>query len=147
VGQSYELPIVYDHRGRDAWTCLPADFHAAHRYRFGHADEGAAIEIVAFGATAMGEVDGPELPALPPGGPEPPLEAQVAMRKVFFEGDSLGERGRWTTASVFARERLLADNLIEGPAVIEEVSATTVLYPGDRARVHATGALLVECSR
>jgi hypothetical protein len=31
--------------------------------------------------------------------------------------------------------------------VIEEVSATTVLYPGDRARVLANGALLVECGR
>ena len=36
--------------------------------------------------------------------------------------------------------------MIEGPAVIEEVSATTVLYPGDRARVHASGVLLVECA-
>jgi N-methylhydantoinase A len=43
------------------------------------------------------------------------------------------------------RGELLAGNVIEGPAVIEEVSATTVLYPGDRTRVHANGALLVEC--
>jgi hypothetical protein len=31
--------------------------------------------------------------------------------------------------------------------VVEEVSATTVLYPGDRAVVHGSGALLVECGR
>ena len=43
------------------------------------------------------------------------------------------------------RGKLLAGNITEGPAVIEELSATTVLYPGDRAVVHATGALLVEC--
>ena len=147
VGQSYELPIAYDHRSPDAWASLPADFRAAHRYRFGHADEGAAIEIVAFGATAIGKVESPELPVLPSGRATPPAQAQVATRKVFFEGESLGEPGGWTTASVFARARLLADNAIEGPAVIEEVSATTVLYPGDRARVHPTGALLVECGR
>ena len=32
----------------------------------------------------------------------------------------------------------------KGPAVIEEVSATTVLYPGDVATVLPTGSLLIE---
>jgi N-methylhydantoinase A len=49
-------------------------------------------------------------------------------------------------AQVLARDKLLAGNRIAGPAVIEEISATTVLYPGDRAEVHASGVLLVECS-
>jgi len=147
VGQSYELPIPYDHRSPEGWERLAADFHAAHRYRFGHADASAAIEIVGFGTTAIGKVDGPELPTLASGGTASAAEAQFATRNVFFEGESLGESGRWTSAPVLAREKLLAGNVIDGPAVIEEVSATTVLYPGDRARVHATGALLVECSR
>jgi N-methylhydantoinase A len=69
------------------------------------------------------------------------------MRPVFYEGDAIAERGGWLAARIFERGRLLAGNLIEGPAVVEEVSATTVLYPGDRARVHETGALLVECGR
>jgi N-methylhydantoinase A len=147
VGQSYELPIAYDYRRDDGWAQLARGFHATHRYRFGHADEDAAIEIVGFGASAIGMVERPELPLLASGGALPSEDAHVATREVFFEGDTLGDPGGWTTAPVLIRERLLADNLIEGPAVIEEVSATTVLYPGDRARVHACGALLVECSR
>jgi N-methylhydantoinase A len=145
VGQSYELPIAYDPRNEEGWARIAADFSDAHRYRFGHADETAAIEIVGFGATAIGKVESPELPALAPGAATPPAEARMETRKVFFEGEELGERGRWVAAPVLARERLLAGNILEGPAVIEEVSSTTVLYPGDRARVHATGALLVEC--
>jgi N-methylhydantoinase A len=47
---------------------------------------------------------------------------------------------------IVARDKLLAGNVIEGPAVIEELSATTVIYPSDRAQVHASGALLVECA-
>jgi N-methylhydantoinase A len=145
VGQSYELPIALEHGSAEGWSRLAADFHAAHRYRFGHADQDAAIEIVSFGATAIGRVDSPELPAVRPGGPAPPAEAHMATREVFYEGDTLGEPGRWITVPVMAREQLLAGNVIEGPAVIEEISATTVLYPGDRARVHASGALLVAC--
>ncbi len=145
LGQSYELPIVYAHRDAGAWTSLAVDFHAAHRHRFGHADPEAPIEIVAFGATAIGKVDTPELPVLAAGRAAPPAEAHAATREVFFEGDAPGAAGGWIAARIFAREKLLADNVIEGPAVIEEVSATTVLYPGDCARVHANGALLVEC--
>jgi N-methylhydantoinase A len=145
AGQSYELSIAYDHRSPGGWMRLIGDFHAAHRQRFGHADDNAPIEVVGFGATAIGKVDTPELPALSAGGPSPPAGAVTAVRDVYFEDDTLGAAGAWTTARVFRRDSLLAGNLIEGPAVIEEVSATTVLYPGDRARMHQSGALLVEC--
>ena len=64
AGQSYELPIAYGYRDAGAWERLADDFHAAHRRRFGHADPDAPIEIVGFGATAIGKVDTPELPAL-----------------------------------------------------------------------------------
>ena len=102
-------------------------------------------EIVAFGATATGKVETPELPVLAVGLDAPTAEAHATMREVFFEGDAPGEGGGWIATRVFLRDELLAANVIEGPAVIEEVSATTVLYPGDRACVHANGALLVEC--
>ena len=147
VGQSYELPIAYRHRDAGAWARLAGDFQAAHRHRFGHADPDAPMEIVGFGATAIGKVDKPELPTLAAGSVMPPEEAFIATRDVYFEGDAPGQAGGWTPARIFDRSRLLADNVIEGPAVIEELSATTVLYPGDRARVHANGALLVECGR
>jgi N-methylhydantoinase A len=145
VGQSYELPIVYAHRDAGAWQRLPGDFHTAHRHRFGHADPEVPIEIVAFGATAIGKVDTPELPILAVGCPDPTPEARAPTREVFFEDDGPGGAGSWLATRVFLRGELLAGNVIEGPAVIEEVSATTVLYPGDRTRVHANGALLVEC--
>jgi N-methylhydantoinase A len=147
VGQSYELAIAYDHRGADGWSRLADDFHAAHKHRFGHADHDAAIEIVGFGAIAIGRVERPALPLLAPGGTAPPAQALIATREVFFEGTALGDPGRRIAAPIFDRARLRAGNVIEGAAVIEEVSATTVLYPGDRSVVHATGALLVEWRR
>jgi N-methylhydantoinase A len=145
VGQSYELPIAFDYGDAGAWQRLADDFHTAHRSRFGHADPEAPIEIVGFGATAIGKVDTPALPTLAPGGSTPPAEARIGSRRVFFEGRDPGDAGDWATAQVLARDKLLAGNRIAGPAVIEEISATTVLYPGDRAEVHASGVLLVEC--
>jgi N-methylhydantoinase A len=45
---------------------------------------------------------------------------------------------------VWQREALLAGNRVAGPAIVEEVSATTVLYPGDVVRVDEIGSLIVE---
>jgi len=147
VGQSYELPIAFAVETPGAWGRLAGDFHTAHRARFGHADPEAPIEIVGFGATAVGKVEAPELPRLREGERTPPGEARLGVRRVFFEGRDPADRGGWAEAQVLAREALLAGNEIEGPAIIEEVSATTVLYPGDRTRVDASGVLLVECSQ
>jgi N-methylhydantoinase A len=52
-----------------------------------------------------------------------------------------------TTCTVYRRDRLAPDSTIEGPAVIEEYASTTVLFPGDRARVAETGELIVTVRR
>ena len=64
AGQSYELPLMLSGERETAWAGLPAQFHQAHRQRFGHADPEAPLEVVGFGATAIGRIDAPELPVL-----------------------------------------------------------------------------------
>ena len=146
VGQSYELPHRLPlSRGRTPGRVSPAI--STPRTGSGSATPTPTrrSRSSGFGATAIGKVEKPELPTLAAGGAAPPAEALAATRDVYFEGEAPGQAGGWVPARIFERAKLLADNLIEGPAVIEELSATTVLYPGDRARVHANGALLVEC--
>ena len=46
--------------------------------------------------------------------------------------------------AVYARDRLPSDVALEGPALIEEAGATTVVPPGFRARVDAHANLLLE---
>jgi N-methylhydantoinase A len=45
--------------------------------------------------------------------------------------------------AVFDRARLLAGNVIQGPAVIEEAASTTVVEPGDRVVVNKFGLLVM----
>ncbi|TAK41692.1 MAG: hydantoinase/oxoprolinase family protein [Betaproteobacteria bacterium] len=56
-------------------------------------------------------------------------------RKVWFEGG-------WQDTRVYQRDSVPAE--IEGPAIIEQLDCTTVLEPGNVARVDALGNLLVE---
>ena len=47
---------------------------------------------------------------------------------------------------IWKRGELAAGQEIRGPAVIEEYSATTVLLPGDVARVGTLGELIIDCT-
>jgi N-methylhydantoinase A len=45
---------------------------------------------------------------------------------------------------VFERSRLLAGNVIRGPAAIEEAATVTLMAPGDRLEVDEWGNLMIE---
>ena len=144
IGQSFELPIPVTGFRQGQWAALAPAFHAEHQRRFGHCDPAAPVEIVSLGVTARGVIDTPELPRPDKGGKEPPVGAKSGSRRVYFEADG---GGAWHDCGVWNREALLAGNEIDGPAVVEEVSATTVLYPGDRGRIDEFGGLIVDVGR
>lgn len=52
--------------------------------------------------------------------------------------------GKWHDTPVYAREKLPLDAVIEGPAILEQMDATTVLEPGDRARSDADGNIIID---
>ena len=58
------------------------------------------------------------------------------VRKVWFEG-------KWRDTSVFDRTEVGPGATVEGPAIFEESGATTVIPPGWRVTVHASGHLLL----
>ena len=47
-------------------------------------------------------------------------------------------------SAVFDRLQLLAGNIIEGPAIIEEPASSTFLGTGDRATVNEYGHLVID---
>ena len=51
-------------------------------------------------------------------------------------GCAMYSGGRWHDAALVAREQARAGQLVDGPAIIAERNATTVVEPGWRARVH-----------
>ena len=49
-----------------------------------------------------------------------------------------------TPTAVFARSELVAGNVIEGPAIIEQLDTTTLLAPGCRGGVDDMFSIVVE---
>ena len=64
-------------------------------------------------------------------------EALREVRPVWFDGS-------WRDTPVYLREKLPLDAEILGPAILEQMDATTVLEPGDRARSDRDGNIIVE---
>jgi N-methylhydantoinase A len=78
----------------------------------------------------------PELPRLDRGGDV--SAARKGSRDVDF--DALGRR----ESQVFERALLGPGSELEGPAVVEEPAASTVVFPGQRLRVDDFGNLIVD---
>ncbi|MDX8455039.1 hydantoinase/oxoprolinase family protein [Mesorhizobium sp. VK9D] len=64
-------------------------------------------------------------------------EARREIRPVWYHGT-------WHDTPVYAREKLPLDAVIEGPAILEQMDATTVLEPGDHARSDADGNIIID---
>jgi N-methylhydantoinase A len=137
VGQNFELPIALGTADpMPDVELIRARFLAEHERAYGFHNPQDPIEIVNFRLVAAGLLRQPPARPLPKsgGGTPPPKE----YRKVWFEAD------RWIDTPIYDRAELTHGAVIRGPAVIEQLDATTLLFPGDRAGVDAHLNLNVE---
>ena len=99
------------------------------------------MQLVTFRVEAAGIVpQGVVSSRSPMPAPMPPV-AIVARRDVW-----LPEAGGFVACPVYDRERLRAGNRIAGPAIVEQMDATTVVLPGMVARVEPYLNLILEAA-
>ena len=115
---------------------MVADFGAAYRKQFSFLMPGRAlvaetvsVEAIAAAESSEEKVSGKKEPAAP--------LARVRM----FSG------GRWHDTPLFRRDELAAGQAIDGPAIIAEANATTVVEPEWRASIDALQSLVLERTR
>jgi N-methylhydantoinase A len=112
-------------------------FHEAHEQLYTFKLEESPTEIVNLHLIALGSVKKPELAKLENVGGT--LQgALIEVRPVLFE-----EHG-WIDTNVYNRNKLSPNAVMEGPVIVEEQSASTVVYPGQTVTVDAYGNLIIE---
>ncbi len=148
AGQSYEINVPLEKqefhpemRGKSGFIReefmgeVMARFHKLHERAYGHHDSGRRVQLVTLRVRARGITKKPGLPRLEEGRRDP-SGARVAEKEMVF-------RGRRVRGRLYRRELLRAGNVLLGPALISEFSATTLLPPGFRCRVDSRGNLIL----
>lgn len=128
-GQGYELRIPWHNS-----PVVLADFHAAHQRRFGYDHAGKKIEAVTL--RVRGAIPQPTT-SIGNMNVKRARKPSAATVSIYFENRPLKSR-------ILARQELSAGFTTKGPAVVTEYTATSIVPPGWKLRVHASAALLIE---
>ena len=130
-GQGYELQIP--------WRKSPSlleDFHDAHQRRFGYRHANNKIEAVTLRVRASLKQQRGTVP--------PPKSTVKDILKTrvpaYFEG-------KVVRARLLDREGLPVGFSAEGPLIVAEYTATTIVPPEWKLRIHSSGAMLLEVTR
>ncbi len=129
-GQSHELVVRLD---ADPFSA----FHTRHEATYGYRNAGQPVEVVNLRLRARGITD------------KPGFDRAEELADTRIEAARLGERpliwqGRELAAQWYDREKLLPGNVFDGPAMVAEPSATTLVPPGARATVDDLGNIVIE---
>jgi N-methylhydantoinase A len=135
--QGFELTVPWPERDLVV-DRLVARFHERHRQLYTYALPDAPVEIVTLRVAAAGRVRRFTLPSLDRRGRARP---RASRRRVYFAGVG------WTTCPCLDRERLGVGAVVTGPAIVEQLDATTVVSPGQRATVDRIGNLVIRTGR
>ena len=116
-------------------TALQSAFEAGYRQRFAFlmTERRLIVEAVSVEAVGAGVAPQETLHALEATGAAP----ATARVRIFSEG-------RWHDAALVARDDARPGHEIDGPAIVAERNATTVVEPGWRARITALDHLVLE---
>jgi N-methylhydantoinase A len=139
LGQGFELEVLV---GTGEITTEELDgiyerFHESHRRLYGYDQRDSQMEIVNLRLTAIAPMPQPKLEAASLDGAQDPPEAVKARRTVYFKNTA-------AETPIYDRTKLSSGDAISGPAIIEQLDSTTVVWPDQTAKVDAYGNLLLE---
>ena len=138
-GQSHEIAIDFPDGAIDetALQIIRSRFHAEHDRTYGHGYPDQPTELVNFRLTAVGQIVRPRLREISTANGDV-RQAAKSARPVY-----LGTLGDFVSTMVYDRTKLAAGHSFSGPAIVEEMDATTLVPPGFTVEVDRWGNLLL----
>ena len=137
AGQNFEVAVPVPSDGQMTFDELLAGFAEGHRAEYGYDIPGRAVELVNGRIKAIGVVPKPhdDFRQENAGSLE---DARIGTRQVLFAAK--GERAQ---TPVFERSWLPQGLRIHGPAIVEEMSSTTVIPPNATFQVDDAGNIII----
>jgi len=134
VGQTHTLAVPLANPKPDA-AAIRAAFEKAYKAAFGRLLEGIEMRVLTLRVAVVGKRPKIDLARLAPQGGSI-AAAKTGTRPVWFDG-------AWADTAIYDRLALPIDARIEGPAILEQPDATTVIEPDLAATVDRFGNLIV----
>ncbi|MGE5304714.1 MAG: hydantoinase/oxoprolinase family protein [Alphaproteobacteria bacterium] len=137
-GQEYTLPvpITEDLREVTDFSAIRARFDQLHQDHYGHSAPKEPVMMVNLRLSALGRFDN-QLPLASPS--HDGHRGERGKRPVIFDS---GQRP--VNSPIYLRSGFKPGDRLEGPAVIEEMGATILVYPGDKMEVNDLGHLVID---
>lgn len=137
VGQGFELRTPAPAVDRDGVQAVIAGFFDVHKQVYGHAFDDQDVEAVTLRLIARGATDTLRLPEIGHGGRSNPEEARMYVRDTVFDD------GQALPTPRYARDKLLAEDTVSGPAIVTQHNSTTIVPPGYTAQMLSYGDMLI----
>ena len=141
AGQGYEVAVPCP-----AEPLRPSDlkelrmgFDQRHQSAFGHMAPEEPVEIVSYRVRGLGLLPSIEMPKFSPTGAAL-ADARRGSRRVRFDGAELD-------CPIYRRDQIDVGTNFAGPAILEQLDCTTVVRPGQNARVDEWKNLIVTQDR
>ena len=138
VGQGYELQVAAasGEFTRGDVDEITVRFHEAHERSYGYAIRDNAVEVVNVRVTAVAAMPRPELVGDVQVAAGDASRAVTRTRRVYFRNEAVETR-------VYDRGRLAPGDTLAGPAIVEQLDSTTVVWPGQWASVDGARNLVL----
>ena len=135
-GQEYTLPVpvTEDLRTLTDFSAIRARFDQMHQDHYGHSAPKEPVMMVNLRLSALGKFDN-KLPLATASRAED--RGERGRRPVIFDTQPVA-------CPIYLSSGFKAGDRLAGPAVIEELGATILVYPGDTMEVNELGQLVIE---
>ena len=130
------MPLTEDLRAVTDFGAIRSRFDQLHQEHYGHSAPNEPVMMVNLRLSALGR-----------------FENRLPLSSAYQDGDQ-DERGKRpvifdsgrqaVNCPIYLRSGFKAGDRLDGPAVIEELGATILLYPGDKMQVNEFGHLVID---
>ena len=129
-GQGYELevPAASGRLEQKNVEEIMERFHEAHIRNYGYASRDNPVEVVNLRVTALASMPRPDLAHDSQGVGGEPSRAIIGQRDVYFRNEP-------KETDIYDRSLLRPGDVIEGPAIVEQLDSTTVVWENQTATV------------
>jgi N-methylhydantoinase A len=136
AGQSHEIRVPLDNVDEQGFDSFLDRFGRAHQAAYGYDNPGQPVFFVGCRVRAVGRV--PKTVAPSHVGGLSVAKARIDERSVYF-----GPEEGWRATPIYRRSALPVGEAVAGPAIIEEMSSTTVILTGQSAAIDAFGNIII----